>query len=497
MKNANTNVSSIQFITNVIYYWSLETVADFLENKLPHLDYDIDTSWLTERKSVLEILVFDYAHHNSKDRSLMGLLLKHGANPLKRRRCGGTIIQGILRIKDPALIIQFLEYVEDINMIHGNCTALHIAVKRKLKDVVEYIVGRNADINKKSYNGCTPLHESVKTKSVDITKILLENGADIDVKNETGETPLHLAFKYNNPDQVRTLIINGADVNATDAVERTPLHFMCSKKSFNFELYELLLEKCDVNAKDVDGATPLHYLMRSLPVDSSISKKKKLINLFLKYGGNLHESYRFFGTVVHAAAFLNHTVPFLTFLIEKGADRAFADIGRVTFMRCIQLRNGEDKVEEVLKFLFARECASKFQFTENLLTFIESDEKFIELQKSCKKELSILKYKKLIVNDTLSLFAVLSTNERDLANLYRQYPLRTNEIADFETERFPIYGNDLVRNHKKAVAILDAEILICDFLTETSNNVLDQYSIYEIVKFIPTQAILKVPSKLL
>ncbi|XP_044763656.1 putative ankyrin repeat protein RF_0381 [Coccinella septempunctata] len=401
-------------------------------------------------------------------------------------------MQMILRNKDSALIIEFLKHVkdnDDINMIHGNSTALYIAVERKLKDVVEYIVGRDADMNKKFNNGSTPLHESIKSESVDITKILLQNGADIEVKNKTGETPLHLAVKYNNPDQVRTLIINGADVNATDAEGATPLHALCFKKSFNFEMYELLLEKCDVNAKDVDGNTPLHNLMRSLPQDSSISKKKKLINLFLKYGGNLHEPCPSLalGTVVHVAAIVNHTVPFLTFLIEKGADRTFADIRTVTFMHCIQARKSVDQVTEVLKFLFVRECARKFQFTDNLLRFIESDEKFIDFQKSCKNELRILKDQKLTDNDSISLFTALTTNERDLANLYRHDPSRTIGITDSELERFPIYGNDLVRNHKKAVAILDAEILICDFLTKISKNVLDQNSIDEIVNFVPTQ----------
>ncbi|XP_044744980.1 putative ankyrin repeat protein RF_0381 [Coccinella septempunctata] len=497
MENDNTKVSSLQFIRNVKYQWSVETVADFLENKLPHLDFDIDTSWYFERKSALEMLVDDKTHHNSRDKSVMCLLLKHGANPLRKRRRGGTIIQGILRNNDSALIIEFLKYVKDINMLYGKSTALHIAVERQLKDVVEYIVGRDADINKRSFNWCTPLHESVKSESADITKILLENGAEIDVKSETGQTPLHLAVEYNNLDQVRTLIINGADVNSRDAVGRTPLHTLCFNNSFYFELYELLLQKCEVNAKDDKELTPLQYLIGLLPVNSSTSKKKELINLFLKYGGNLHEPYRFVGTVLDAAAIMNHSVPFLTFLIEKIADRTFADTGSATFMDCMKYRSGKHKVKEVLKFLFVRECESKFKFNDDLLEFIESDEQFIEFQKSCENELSILKGKNLRDNDPLSLFTVLSANERDLAKLYRQYPSRTTGITDVTTKRFPIYGNDLVKNHKSAIAILEAEISIYDFLTKTSNNVLDQYSIYEITKFIPTQDIVKIPLKLM
>ncbi|XP_044763838.1 ankyrin-1-like [Coccinella septempunctata] len=496
MKNVNTNVSSIKFVKNVRYHWSVQTVADFLENKLPHLDYHVDT-WYYQRKTALELLVGEKTSHKSRDKSVMCLLLKHGANPLKRRRCGGTIIQRILRNKDSALIIEFLKYVEDINMIHGTCTALYIAVKRKLKDVVEYIVGRNADMNKKSYNGCTPLHESVRNKSVDITKILLENGADMEIKCEEIQTPLHLAVRYNNLDQVKTLIMNGADVNSREYYGGTPLHTLCSSGSFNFELYELLLQTCDVNAGDGDGATPLYYLMKFLPVDSSTSKKKNLINLFLKYGGNLNKPYYFLGTVLHAAAFFDHSVSFLTFLIEKWEGRTILDAASLTFLHCIEHRSGRLKVEKVLKFLFVRECEKKFEFNEYLLEFINLDEQIVEFQKSCKNELSNLQNQKLKNNDPLSLFTVMTANERDLTEFYRIDPSRTTEITDLVIEKFPIYGNDLVKNHKKAIAILEAEITICDFLTKISENVLDPYSIHETVKLLSTQDIAKVAQKLI
>ncbi|XP_044764526.1 putative ankyrin repeat protein RF_0381 [Coccinella septempunctata] len=495
MENFNRSISSLEFVVNVRLYWSVETLADFLENRVAHTDFHVDRL-LYKRRTALECLVGDKTRHNSREKSMMCLLLKHGASPLKRQRYGKTIIHRILRNEDSSLIIEFLKYVEDINMIHGKRTALHIAVKRQLKDVVQYIVGRNADVNKKSRSGLTPLHESISSKSVDMMKILLESGADMEIKSEAGQTPLHFALEYKNIDQIRTLIMNGANVNSTDNLGGTPLHALCSRGSFDFELYELLLQNCNVNVKDPWGATPLHYLMRFLPVDSS-SEKRKLINLFLKYDGDLLESYNLFGTVLHAAASFNHSVPFLTFLIDKMADRNIVDIGTVTFMHCIYWRSGEPKVEELLKFLSVRECEGKFQFTDNLLSFIESYEQFIEFQKICKTELRLLKEQKLRDNDPFSLFTVLTTNERALAKIYRYDPFKTTGITDFETKKFPIYGNDLVTNHKNAIAILEAETSICDFLTKTSDNVLDRYSIYEIIKLISTGDIVKVPLKLI
>ncbi|XP_044766202.1 poly [ADP-ribose] polymerase tankyrase-1-like [Coccinella septempunctata] len=152
-------------------------------------------------------------------------------------------------------------------MLHGGNTALHIAAIRQMKDVVDYIIGRKPQINKKSDRLTTPLHEAVKCERVDITKILLDNGVDIEARDRTGQTPLHWALGYTNSlDQVRTLIINGADVNSMDEYARTPLHTLCSKGlRINFDTFELLLQKVsDINAGDIKGASPLHKLMRFL-----------------------------------------------------------------------------------------------------------------------------------------------------------------------------------------------------------------------------------------
>ncbi|XP_044746435.1 uncharacterized protein LOC123307985 [Coccinella septempunctata] len=80
----------------------------------------------------------------------------------------------VISSSNSELIIKFLEYVEDVNIFLGEFTALHIAVRRHLIFVVEYTIGRNAEINKKSsLSQFSALHEAVKYDTVDITRILL------------------------------------------------------------------------------------------------------------------------------------------------------------------------------------------------------------------------------------------------------------------------------------------------------------------------------------
>ncbi|XP_044764518.1 putative ankyrin repeat protein RF_0381 [Coccinella septempunctata] len=90
--------------------------------------------------------------------------------------------------------------VEDINIFHGGNTALHVAVRTRLRDVVEYIISRNElDINMRTNGKWTALHEATKTGRLDIIKTLLDNGADVGAKDESGQTPLHWAVRFHTP----------------------------------------------------------------------------------------------------------------------------------------------------------------------------------------------------------------------------------------------------------------------------------------------------------
>ncbi|XP_044745274.1 putative ankyrin repeat protein RF_0381 [Coccinella septempunctata] len=473
----NTEISVRNLLTEIsdgiLDYDAIDEILKFLSTE------DI----ILFQKTVLELLVGDKKFHCSRDKLVMCLLLEHGANPLHECGDNQTIMQKVFRNKDSKLIIKFLEYVEDVNIFLGEFTVLIIAVRRHLTDVVEYTIGRNAEINKKcSLSQSTALHEAVQYDTVAITRILLENGADLEARDRTGQTPLHWALG-NSLDQVKILVENGADINSTDIFGRTPLHTLCSEGlSTDFHTCEFLLQKvADTNAADINGATPLHTLMRYFPV-ACTSRNEKLVNLFLKYGANLNRRDNFFGTILHAAAFRNHSVRFLLFLIQKGADTSILNRANETFINCL----ARCTRSELIRCLFVEEFKKNFEFNEHLLTEIRSDIQNFELEKSCRKELSILKDQKLKPEDSLSLFMVMSADEKVLAKCFRYDPSRI-EITDLQTNQFPIYGLDLERNHKTGIERFKAEISICDFLSKQSENILDLDSIDEIVRFISTK----------
>ena len=74
-------------------------------------------------------------------------------------------------------------------------TALHFAVEKGNKKMVERLLESGANVSAQTINGNTPLHSLLRAEQRDIVKLLLDKGADINVKNGNGNSPHDLADK--------------------------------------------------------------------------------------------------------------------------------------------------------------------------------------------------------------------------------------------------------------------------------------------------------------
>jgi len=92
-------------------------------------------------------------------------------------------------------------------------TPLIYAVEYGHKDVVEYLISKGADVNKKSgrsANENTALHYAAGEGDSDILRFLIEKGADVDKTNKSKRTPLYYAVKHIRYDNVVDLLEKGA-----------------------------------------------------------------------------------------------------------------------------------------------------------------------------------------------------------------------------------------------------------------------------------------------
>jgi len=105
-------------------------------------------------------------------------------------------------------------------------TALHRAVMKRHKEVVELLLAEGANANvKDQWPGLTPLHYAVENNFKEIAELLLSKGADVDARRDypAGDTPLHSAARKGHKDIVDLLIKKGADVNARNDKGETPI----------------------------------------------------------------------------------------------------------------------------------------------------------------------------------------------------------------------------------------------------------------------------------
>ncbi|PCI38410.1 MAG: hypothetical protein COB50_02370 [Thiotrichales bacterium] len=103
-----------------------------------------------------------------------------------------------------------------------------------------------ADLNVKDRYGLTPLIETVVANKIDIAKMLLKQGAEVDREGFTGKTPLHWAVDH-----------------------------------YNLAFCELFLQKgADPNSYAADG--------QPLLINAILRQQQDLIDLLVKYGGNLY-----------------------------------------------------------------------------------------------------------------------------------------------------------------------------------------------------------------
>uniref|UniRef100_A0A182LTR3 Uncharacterized protein n=1 Tax=Anopheles culicifacies TaxID=139723 RepID=A0A182LTR3_9DIPT len=152
-------------------------------------------------------------------------------------------------------------------------------------DMVEFLVQKGADVNRKDNEGWTPLHATASCGFLSIARYLIENGADLASINSDGELAVDLA----SSDAMEDLIQHHLDEQGIDcdearqAEERimlsdatkwlrtdssdcdkahpktgaTAIHVAAAKGYIG--VLKLLLEgRGDIDRQDVDGWTPLH-----------------------------------------------------------------------------------------------------------------------------------------------------------------------------------------------------------------------------------------------
>lgn len=168
-------------------------------------------------------------------------------------------------------------------------TPLHCAASSAGRRLVEFLIGKGAEVNARDTTGYTPLHYAAAGGNKETAEVLVARGADVHATTgHSGNTPLHLAVQLNNVagpgggkrrvELVRLLLDHGADVNARNSREHTALHIAVAWGWDSLETVQALLSSgADVHARDRSGRTPL-------ALAKSSQRKPAIQRLLLEHG---------------------------------------------------------------------------------------------------------------------------------------------------------------------------------------------------------------------
>jgi ankyrin repeat protein len=95
-------------------------------------------------------------------------------------------------------------------------SALHILVRNRESDWLNYMLGRGARPDAATNDGATPLILAAQLGWYEGAQSLLARGANPNLGNRGGETPLIIAVQRRDLQMVRLLLAGRADPNQTD-----------------------------------------------------------------------------------------------------------------------------------------------------------------------------------------------------------------------------------------------------------------------------------------
>lgn len=119
-------------------------------------------------------------------------------------------------------------------------TALHIVVRDKNDQWLNFLLYKGANPNISDKAGDTPLMLAVMVDFPDGVTRLLSKGARVDEANSRGETPLIRAVQLRRVRLVRALIAAGADPERSDSVAGLSARDYALRDGRNTELVQLL-----------------------------------------------------------------------------------------------------------------------------------------------------------------------------------------------------------------------------------------------------------------
>ncbi|XP_077977548.1 transient receptor potential cation channel subfamily A member 1-like [Glandiceps talaboti] len=262
---------------------------------------------------------------------------------------GATPLHYAVRYNHKDIVQELLSRKVDVNrkVPEYKVTALHLAARRNFTNIMRRLINNDCDINARDQNGMVPLHLSTQQGHSEATKLFLYVGADVNVRDSDQMTPLHYAAQRGDVMMCQLLLSYGADLLSTEINDITPVMFaaICGSLETMTSLMEagkhfnLNYDSC-MNHSDDEGSTVLHLAVARSHL--------KIASYCLELGADINAQKLNGYTALHIVA-ISGNVEISTMLIKRGADVNMADHEKMTPLHRAAVYGKMDVIEVLLE----------------------------------------------------------------------------------------------------------------------------------------------------
>lgn len=189
-------------------------------------------------------------------------------------------------------------------------SALHLAVISEQKELVEYLINKEANLDITDKYGRTPLIYAVNLRNEELAKLLINNGADLDLQDNLKYTALIYTIVSRQTKLSKYLIKNAADLDIQDNYGRTALHFAIAQNNLSL-VKDLVNAEADTGIQDNNFNAPLTYAIHI--------KNFKIANYLIDKTKDL-STQNGVGYAALAKAIIRNNPNIVKHLIDKGVN---------------------------------------------------------------------------------------------------------------------------------------------------------------------------------
>ena len=295
----------IDFLTESAMKGDLREVEDILNNGIK-----------ISKKIASDLLYISVCSANNVD---IFVAFKKAGYEFKTPEDSAQALYHACRYKNLPMLKQLVLSGISVNLkskLYGGETTLISAIDSKNKDMIEFVLTQNPDLDIQNDNKDTALITAIETDQLDVVKNLISLKANLDIQGYKGKTALMYVARSRNKllhyrEILNLLIAAGANPNIKDDKGDLPFMFLIEDPEI---LKESITQKVDLELEDIYGQSILYL--------SAYNGFLKTVEVLLNAGAlpnpnNIRSKYNKLPLV--AASGQGH-IDIVKILIDRGAE---------------------------------------------------------------------------------------------------------------------------------------------------------------------------------